>query len=155
MNIRTCSPKVLISLLAVALIMTSSSACLDLTAFALVDRPSDPMLVVTAFHSAVNSGDEGALLNLFAADATVIDNGKLIEGMDAIRDWSKYSSQMSGLQLELVKSETNGDTLTWFDLAHHAPEIEDSKYIVQWEAILHEGKVQSLSVMPRYWPDLK
>jgi len=111
MNIRTFINKMLILNLAMALVVITSSACLDLTASSPANDSTIPFLVVTDFHSAVNSSDEDGSLSLFADNAIVLDNEQVIDGADAGREWSRHSQQMAGLHLDLIKSETNGDTL--------------------------------------------
>jgi len=117
--------------------------------------PMDPLSMVDVFHQTVNSDDVDTLLVLFADDAVVVDNGLVIEGKELIRDWALHSERMAGLRLTLFHSEQNEENIIWLDKAHNGPEVEQVPYILQWEAIIREGKIQSLAAMPRYWPDLK
>jgi hypothetical protein len=116
---------------------------------------ADSLKVVDALHSAVNSNNTEAMLALFAAGATVNDNGSVIQGTEQIRNWILYSERMTGLQLKMLKSEVDGEKIVWLDTAHNGPEIEHNTYLLRWEAIVREGKIQSITVMPRYWPDSK
>jgi len=86
---------------------------------------------------------------------TVSYNGSVIEGAELIRDWALHSQRMSGLRLTLLNSETDGEKITWLDTAHNGPEAGHRLYLMQWEATIREGKIQSLAAMPRYWPDQK
>lgn len=116
---------------------------------------ADSLEAVNHFHSAVNSGDVDTLLTLFAEDATVTDRGTVIAGIDEIRNWALYSQRMDGLRLTTIRSEIDGEKVIWLDSAYNGPELENRYYILRWEAIIREGKIQSLVVTPRYMPDLK
>lgn len=48
------------------------------------------------------------------------------------------------------EEEIDGDKAVWLDVAHNGPEVEHISYIIKWEAIIRDGKIQSLSGMPRY-----
>jgi ketosteroid isomerase-like protein len=120
-----------------------------------IARPMDSLSLVTTFHNAINSDDVDAMLALFADDATVNDNGSVIEGKELIRDWALHSQRMTGLRLTLFHSEQNEENIIWLDKAHNGSEVQNRYYILRWEAIIRDGKIQSLAAMPRYWPDLK
>jgi hypothetical protein len=117
--------------------------------------PMDPLSLVTTFRNAINSDDVDAVLAVFAEDAVVIDNGSVIEGKELIRDWALHSQRMAGLRLTMLKSELDGEKVIWLDEAYTEQETGHSSYLLQWEAIIREGKIQSLAAMPRYRPDLK
>ncbi len=117
--------------------------------------PMDALSMVDAFHNAINSDDVDAMLALFADDATVTDNGLVIEGRKDIRSWILYSQRMTGLRLTLFHSEQNEENIIWLDKAHNGSEVQNRYYILRWEALIRDGKIQSLAAMPRYWPDLK
>ena len=117
--------------------------------------PMDPVSLVTTFHNAINSDDVEAVLALFADDATVNDNGDVIEGQEEIRNWILCSERMAGLRLTLFHSEQNEENIIWLDTAHNEPEVQNRYYIFRWEATIREGKIQSLAAMPKYRPDLK
>jgi len=117
--------------------------------------PMDPLSLVTTFHNAINSDDVDAVLALFAEDAVVIDNGSVIEGKEPIRDWALYSQRMAGLRLTMLNSEIDGEKVIWLDEAYQEHETGRGSYLLKWEAIIRDGKIQSLAAMPRYWPDLK
>lgn len=117
--------------------------------------PMDPVSLVTTFHNAINSDDVEAVLALFADDATVNDNGDVIEGQEEIRNWILCSERMAGLRLTLVHSEQNEENIIWLDTAHNEPEVQNRYYILRWEATIREGEIQSLAAMPKYRPDLK
>jgi len=120
------------------------------------DAPSvDPLSMVNTFHDAINSDDIDAALALFADDAVVIDNGSVIEGKEQIRDWALLSQRMAGLRLTMLNSEMDGEKVIWLDTAQNGLEVEHVIYLLRWEAIIRDGKIQSLAAMPRYRPDLK
>ena len=108
----------------------------------------DPLSMADAFHYAINSGDVDAVLVLFADDAVVIDSGSVIEGRDEIRNWVLYSQRMAGLRLTKLNSEMDGEKVIWLDIAHDGPEVEYRLYILRWEALIQEGKIQSLAAIP-------
>ena len=116
---------------------------------------ADPLKMVDTFHSAINSDNVDAVLALFADDATVTDNGSVIDGKEEIRNWMLYSQRMAGLRLTQLKSEMDGEKVIWLDTAHNGLEVERRFYILRWEALTRDGKIQSLAAMPRYMPDLK
>jgi len=130
-------------------------ACISLTLIPSDAPPMDPLSIVDAFHNAINSDDVDAMLALFADDATVTDNGLVIEGRKDIRSWILYSQRMTGLRLTLFHSEQNEENIIWLDKAHNGSEIQNRYYILRWEALIRDGKIQSLAAMPRYWPDQK
>ena len=117
--------------------------------------PMDSLSLVTTFHNAINSDDVDAMLALFADDATVNDNGSVIEGKEDIRNWILYSQRMAGLRLSMLKPELGGEKVIWLDEAYQEHETGRGSYLLKWEAIIRDGKIQSLAAMPRYWPDLK
>ncbi|MFT3893120.1 MAG: hypothetical protein QM730_15935 [Anaerolineales bacterium] len=49
----------------------------------------------------------------------------------------------------------DGEKLVWLDTAYNGVEAQSRWYILRWEAVIEEGKIRSLVVMPRYMPDLK
>ena len=116
---------------------------------------ADPLNVVSAFHSAINSNDVNALLDLFADDAVLIDNGSVIDGREKIRDWALNSPLIAGLRLTMLHAEMNGTKMIWLDTAHNRLEGQSRYYILRWEARIEDGKIQSLAVLPRYLPDGK
>ena len=117
--------------------------------------PADPLSMVDVFHQTINRDDVDALLVLFADDAVVVDNGLVIEGKELIRDWALHSERMAGLRLTLFHSEQNEENIIWLDKAHNGSEVQNRYYILRWEALIRDGKIQSLAAMPRYWPDQK
>jgi hypothetical protein len=117
--------------------------------------PMDPLSMVDVFHQTINGDDMDALLVLFSDDAVVIDNGLVIESKELIRDWAIHSQRMAGLRLTMLKSELDGEKVIWLDEAHKDQETGHGSYLLKWEAIIRDGKIQSLAAMPRYWPDLK
>jgi hypothetical protein len=116
---------------------------------------ADPSAVVNTFHSAINSNDKAALLALFADDATVTDNGAIMEGSEEIRNWVFYSQRMAGLRLTAVYTETEGEKVIWLDTAYNGPEGNSRYYLLRWEALTRNGKIQSLTVMPHFRSDRK
>ena len=118
-------------------------------------RQEDPWEVVNDFHAAINSNNIDDALALFANSATITDNKSLISGRDQIRNWVLYSKRMAGLHLKMFHLEMDGETFIWLDEAQNGPEGQNRYYILRWEAVIAEGKIQSLIVMPRYMPDLK
>ena len=153
MNTRQVSRLQLFTIVIVTAMMLVG--CISLALIARYAPPMDPLSVVDAFHYAINSDDIDALLMLFADNAVVIDNGSMIEGTEEIRNWVLYSQRTAGLRLIMLNSEIDGETIIWLDTAHNRVEVEQFSYIMQWEATIHEGKIQSLVTMRRYRPDLK
>ena len=117
--------------------------------------PLDPLAMVDVFHQAINGDDVDALLVLFSDDAVVVDNGLVIESKELIRDWALHSQRMAGLRLSMLKPELDGEKVIWLDKAYQEHETGRGSYLLKWEAIFRDGKIQSLAAMPRYWPDLK
>ncbi len=111
--------------------------------------------VVDDLHAAINSNNVDQVLVLFAHGATITDNRTVISDRDQIRDWVLHSKQMAGLHLKMFHSEMDGEKLIWLDTAYNGVEGQSRWYILRWEAVIEEGKIRSLVVMPRYIPDLK
>jgi len=107
---------------------------------------ADPLKMVDGFHSTINNDDVDAVLDLFADDAVVTDDEKVIEGKEQIRNWALSSQRMAGPRLMMLHSEMHGDKATWIDLAHNGPEEEDRSSLVRWTAVIQNGKIQSLAV---------
>ena len=78
-----------------------------------------------------------------------------MEGSEEIRKWAFYSQRMGGLQLTGMHSEMEGEKIIWLDAAHNGLEVKSTYYILRWEALIRDGKIQSLTVMPRFAPDRK
>lgn len=116
---------------------------------------ADPLNVVSALHSTINSNDVNALLELFADDAVLIDNGSVLDGRNQIRDWALNSELIAGLHLTMLHAEMNGTKMIWLDTAYNGPEGQSRKYILRWEARIEDGKIQSLAILPRHFPDGK
>lgn len=116
---------------------------------------ADPREVVNDFHDAINSNNVDDSLALFADSAVITDNKSVINGRDQIRNWLLDSERMAELHLKLLHSEMDGEKIIWLDTAHNGAEGQSRYYIMHWEAVIAEGKIQSLKVMPRYMPDLK
>lgn len=123
--------------------------------FGQATSPADAQDVVDDLHAAINSNNVDQVLALFTDSATITDNKTVINGKGQIRNWVLNSDQMAGLQLKMFHSETDGEKLIWFDTAYNGPEGQSRFYILRWESVIAEGKIQSLVVMPRYMPDLK
>jgi len=125
--------------------------------FPLFQAPSqaDPREVVDDLHVAINNNNVDQVLALFANSATITDNNTVISGKSQLQNWVLSSNQMAGLQLKMIKSEENGEKLIWLDAAHNGVEGQSRYYILWWEAVIAEGKIQSLVIKPRYMPDLK
>ena len=154
----------MIELVIVALILLAAGglALLFSVAWPLIHMPAvqspiqaDPLEMVTAFHSAINNEDVDAMLALFTDDATIIDSGAVIQGKEQIRNWVLHSQRMADLRLTEVHSEIEGEKIIWLDTAHNGPEAKSRYYILRWEALIQDGKIQSLVAMPRYMPDVK
>ena len=153
MNTSQKSLAQMLFLLIVATVMLA--ACTSLGSILIDAQPMDSSSMLDAFHDAVNINNADAVLALFAEDAVVVDNGSVVEGKANIRTWVLYSQRMAGLHLTMLISKINGEKVSWFDTAHNGPELEHNTYLLRWEAIIRNGKIQSLIAMPRYWPDLK
>lgn len=125
--------------------------------FPLGQAPSqvEPWEVVDDLHAAINSNNVDQALALFANSATITENKTAINGKSQIQNWVLYSKRMAGLHLKMFHSEMDGEKLIWLDTAYNGPEGQNRYYILRWEAVIIEGKIQSLVVMPRYMPDLK
>lgn len=111
--------------------------------------------VVNDFHVAINSNNVDDVLALFTDNATVTDNKSVKKGRDQIRDWVLYSKLMAGLRLRMFHSEMDGEKITWLDTAHNGLVGHNRYYIVQWNAVIADGKIQNIVVLPKYLPDLK
>ena len=135
----------------------SITAAWQLLQFPFGQAPSqaDSQEVVNDLHAAINSNNVDQVLALFTNSAIITDNKTVISKKDQIRNWVLNSDQMAGLHLKMVHSETSGEKFIWLDTAYNGPEGESRYYILRWEAVIMEGKIQSLMVIPRYMPDLK
>jgi hypothetical protein len=149
-------------IVALILLAAGGLAILITVAWPLIYVPSgqapsqaDPWEVVNDFHVAINSNNVEAVLALFTDNATITDNKFPINGRDQIRNWVLESKQMAGIHLSRFHSEVDGEKIIWLDTAQNGPEGQNRYYILRWEAVIAEGKIQSLVVMPRYMPDLK
>lgn len=116
---------------------------------------ADRWVVVDDFHTAVNSNNVNDVVALFADSATINDNKYFINGRDEIRNWILHSDRMAGLHLRMFHTKTDGETIIWLDEAKNELEGQSRYYILQWEAVTVDGKIQSLVIKPRYMPDLK
>jgi Ketosteroid isomerase homolog len=104
--------------------------------------------MVDTFHTAVNTEDVDAVLALFAEDAVVVDGGYVMQGRDEIRNWVLYSTRMAGLRLTKLNSALDGEKVIWLDIAHDGPKVEYRLYILRWEALIQEGKINTLTAIP-------
>lgn len=111
--------------------------------------------VVNDFHVAINSNNIDDVLALFTDSATITDNKSVINGRFQIRNWLLYSKRMARLHLRMFHSEMDGEKIIWLDTAYNGLEGQNRYYIVRWEAIIAEGKIQTLVLLPRYIPDMK
>ena len=116
---------------------------------------ADPLELVNTFHTAINSGNPDAVMALFADDATIADDGSVIEGREEIRNWVLDSQRMAGLRLTMLHSEIHRDKVTWIDTAHNEPEVEDRVSLLRWTAVIQNGKIKSLAVSLLPMPDGK
>ena len=155
-------PMIELVIAAFILLAASSVAILITIAWPLIhvasgqaSNQADPWEVVNDFHVAINSNNVDEVLTLFANSATITDNKSVIIGRDQIRNWVLDSKRMAGLHLRMFHSEMDGEKLVWLDTAHNGAEGQSRYYIMRWEAVIAEGKIQSLVVTPRYMPDLK
>lgn len=137
-------------MIALMLLAAIGLALLASAAWAVIQLPraprpvkADPIEVVSAFHLAMNSGDADAILNLFAADATVRAGRSTLHGRDEIRKWVE--------QLQpgrTIHSEAVGETVYWRD-------ISGSGMTLEWKAVVREGRIQSLTLWRLPAPDRK
>jgi hypothetical protein len=155
-------PMIKLVIVTLILLGAGSVAMLITVAWPLIQVPSDQVPsqadrseIVNDFHIAINSNNVDEVLTLFANSATITDGKSLISGRDQIRNWVLSSKRMMGLHLRMVHSEMDGETFTWLDEASNGVEGQSRYYILRWEAVVTEGKIQSLVVRPRYMPDLK
>ena len=116
---------------------------------------ADPLEVVRGLHSNINSNEVNALLDLFAEDAVVTDDGSVFEGKDAIRYWFLHSERMAGLQLRMIDSQVAGEKVFWYDLAENRSDVHHTSYILRWMAIVQNSKIKSLTVSLLPMPDGK
>jgi hypothetical protein len=149
-------------IVALILLSVGGVAMLITAAWPLVFVPSaqgpsqaDPWEVVNALHAAINGNNVDELLAMFSDNAEISDNESPIQGGSQIRDWALYSERMAGLHLKMFHSEMHGEKLIWLDKAYTGPEAQNRYFILRWEAVIAQGKIQSLVVTPRYLPDLK
>jgi hypothetical protein len=155
-------PMIELVIVALILLATGGVALFITLVWPLIHVPSgqassqtDPWEVVNDFHVAINSNNVDDALALFTDSAAITDNSSLINGTYQIRNWMLDSKRMAGLHLKMFHSEMDGEKLIWLDKAHNEPEGQSRYYILRWEAVIAEGKIQSLVVVPRYMPDLK
>lgn len=113
---------------------------------------ADPIKMVDAFHSAVNNDTIDATTALFAVDATVSDNGSIFQGRDEIRNWFLYSPHIAECHLRMIYSQVVGEKVVWRDMAKNG---SNESYILQWMAVIEEGKIKSLAVSLLPMPDGK
>ena len=154
----------LLELVIVALILLALGGIVILIAatWPLIHVPSgptpiqaDPLEVVNVLHSNINSNEVAELLDLFAEDAVVTDDGSVFEGKDAIQNWALHSKRMTGLQLTMVHAQVAGEKVFWHDLADNGPDVQDRSYILRWMAVVQKGKIKSLTVSLMPMPDGK
>jgi limonene-1,2-epoxide hydrolase len=157
-----CIPMIELVIVTLILLAAGGAAILITVAWPLIRVPSDqapsradPCEVVNDFHAAINNNNVDEVLTLFANSATITDNNSLISGRDQIRNWVLYSKQMTGLHLRMFHSEMDGKTIIWLDKAQNGPEGQNRYYILRWDAVIVQGKIQSLVVRARYMPDRK
>jgi len=155
-------PMITQAIVALILLAAGGVAVLITVVWPLIQVPSDqapsqadPWDVVNDFHVAINNNNVDDTLALFADRAAITDNKTVINGKGQIRNWVLDSKQMAGLHLKMFHSEMDGEKLIWLDKASNGLEGHKRWYILRWEAVIAEGKIQSLVVMPRYLPDLK
>ena len=107
----------------------------------------DSLSAVDTFHSAINSDDVDKALALFADDAIVVDGESVLQGRDEIRNWVLYSRRMDGLRLRQLNSAMNGEKVSWLDIAHDGPKIQNKLYLLRWEALIQDGKIYYLTAI--------
>jgi hypothetical protein len=160
MNARRVSRLPGMELVIVALILLAAGgvAIMIAVAWPLIHAPSgqaDPWQVVNDFHVAINNNNVDGVPALFAEGAVISEGQSRIDDRDQIRNWVLSSERMAGLHLKMVHSEREGEKLIWLDNAYNGPEGQSRYYILRWEAVIAEGKIQSLVVTPRVLPGLK
>ena len=124
------------------------TACIQSESTSNNNSPIDSLSMVDTFHTAVNTEDVDAVLALFAEDAVVVDGGYVMQGRDEIRNWVLYSTRMAGLRLTKLNSALDGEKVIWLDIAHDGPKVEYRLYILRWEALIQEGKINTLTAIP-------
>jgi ketosteroid isomerase-like protein len=132
-------------IVALILLVVGGLAILISVAWPLIHVPSspspiqtDPLEVISLLHSNINSNEVNELLDLFAEDAVVTDDGSVFEGKDAIRNWVMHSQRMAGLHLRMIHSQVAGEKVFWHDIAHNGPEAQDRSYILRWMALVQK-----------------
>lgn len=113
-----------------------------------------PLATVDAFHHAVNHDDIESLRVLFAEDAIVIDNGTVFEA------WNRSGVGLNiftcqPIKFEMIDIQVDGEKVVWYDLIHNDPGSEYSPRVLRWNAVIQDGKIQSLTVRPLPMPDKK
>jgi hypothetical protein len=67
---------------------------------------------IELYFAAENSGDTDALAHCFAADGTVLDEGRTLKGRDAIRAWNRAAKATYGHRVEPQAMEHKAGTVT-------------------------------------------
>ena len=155
-------PMIGLMIVALILLAVSGFAVLMSVTWSLIRIPSsqspiqaDPLEMVDVFHSAINNDDVDAMLDLFADDAVVTDDESVSEGKEQIRNWVVYSQRMARLRLTRLHLEMLGDKVTWIDIAHNGPDVEDRVSLLRWMAVIQKGRIKSLTVSFLPLPDGK
>jgi hypothetical protein len=137
-------------MIALLLLAAGGLALLASAGWAVIQLPraprpvkADPIEVVRAFHLAMNGDDADAMLNLFAADATVRAGRSTLHGRDEIRKWVELLQPG-----RTIHSEAVGETVYWRDIA-------GSVMILEWTAVIREGRINSLTLWQLPAPDRK
>ncbi len=65
---------------------------------------------VAAVVDAINNGDEDAFVAAFAPDGYVDDWGRVLNGRDGVRSWSRTDAIGMNASMTVLSASTDGDT---------------------------------------------
>ena len=138
----------------VAVVVLISLASLGPTLISDTDSTMNPLATVDALHQSINYDDIDGLRVLFAEDAIVIDNGTAFEAWNRSGIGSNIFT-CQPIKFEMINIQVDGEKVFWYDLVHNDPGSGYGPYILRWNAVIQNGKIQSLVVQPLPMPDGK
>jgi len=79
---------------------------------------------IEIYFTSENAHDPSALEQCFASNAVVHDEGKMIQGLDAIRDWRTETAKKYNHSVEPISvSNQNGNTIVPFRINQGSGEL--------------------------------
>jgi ketosteroid isomerase-like protein len=100
---------------------------------------------ITLYVAAENSGDANLLEQCFAEDAVVLDEGKTIEGLAAMKEWRAETKKKYQHTIEPLKfAEKEGKTVVSNRLTGNFP---GSPIELEFVFTLAGGKIVSLEIL--------